>query len=177
MHNMMGCTIVFVVLLTTARVKHLIAKSHPLPVDRYSNSSSISNFSVINTSNNDNNGSRNDGDMDRYGNGRRSSVMRRLQVAAGSEEIPPAFDWRLYLKYNPDLVAGGVRTEAEALSHFTLYGRREGRRYAKSMPGLERFDWRAYLELNPDIARRGVLTEIDAYNHLTGNGKVRMNIS
>lgn len=80
------------------------------------------------------------------------------------------FDWKAYLSYNKDLTAQGINTEAAAVSHFVTVGHKEGRRYAKVMPGMEKFDWRAYLQLNPDLYKAGLNTENHAWSHYRAIG-------
>ena len=41
--------------------------------------------------------------------------------------LPPDFDWRLYLAYNPDLSASGASDAGSAAAHFLARGREEGR--------------------------------------------------
>ena len=67
------------------------------------------------------------------------------------EQLPDSFDWRAYLRLNPDLQHQGIITEHSAIRHFLIFGMKERRRYSVPLEGLEHFDWRAYLELNPDI--------------------------
>ena len=49
-----------------------------------------------------------------------SSARRRRR-------LPPGFDWRAYLEYNPDVRAFGVHTAATAAGHYLAYGAKEGR--------------------------------------------------
>ena len=43
--------------------------------------------------------------------------------------IPADFDWQAYLMLNPALGANGIDTEIEAMRHYALYGKTEGRPY------------------------------------------------
>ena len=45
--------------------------------------------------------------------------------------LPPDFDWRLYLAYNPDLRAAGAFDASSAAAHFLSRGRKEGRPASK----------------------------------------------
>ena len=52
-----------------------------------------------------------------------SSKKRNLKQSHALE----VFDWKFYLKLNPDLVAGGISSEESAVDHFTKYGIHEHR--------------------------------------------------
>lgn len=63
---------------------------------------------------------------------------RRQQpyVPAGPVQVPPAqlppnFDWRVYLDYHPELAASGIQTQQQAEQHYCQYGRQEGRLYRR----------------------------------------------
>ena len=40
-----------------------------------------------------------------------------------SDLLPPDFDFKAYLKWNPELATAGITTEALAMQHYTSYGR------------------------------------------------------
>lgn len=46
------------------------------------------------------------------------------------KDLPPGFDWSFYLTYHPDLIEAGLRTEENAISHYLLYGKSEGRLFS-----------------------------------------------
>jgi hypothetical protein len=48
-------------------------------------------------------------------------------AAAVSLNLPPAFDWKAYLDYNPDLPKVGITTVQLAAQHFHDNGKKEGR--------------------------------------------------
>jgi hypothetical protein len=110
----------------------------------------------------------------------RRNGMRALRLSGASEgdagrrlDMPTQnFEWKSYLKYNPDIQGKVMNTESAAMSHYIAYGQREGRRYNKVMPGMDGYDWRAYLEMSPDLVAAGVNTEILAYNHYKLTGKM-----
>ena len=41
--------------------------------------------------------------------------------------LPQEFDWKFYLKQNPDLAKNGITTQMQALAHWAKYGFKEGR--------------------------------------------------
>ena len=43
------------------------------------------------------------------------------------EDKMKKFDWKFYVKINPDLAPNGITTEKKALEHYTIYGFREQR--------------------------------------------------
>lgn len=45
--------------------------------------------------------------------------------------LPKDFDWKTYLKLNPDLGAAGLKNERQANYHFFHYGKKQNRRYKK----------------------------------------------
>ena len=56
---------------------------------------------------------------------------RAADGADADASIPPDFDWRAYLDYNPDVRRFGATTPALAAAHYAAYGRREGRVYRR----------------------------------------------
>ena len=44
--------------------------------------------------------------------------------------VPPGFDWKEYVRLNPDLGKAGIDTEAEAKRHYVHYGAKEDRQGA-----------------------------------------------
>jgi len=46
--------------------------------------------------------------------------------------LPEDFDWKLYLKYNPDLKKAGIITKERVTHHYLNYGRKENRLYKKN---------------------------------------------
>jgi len=61
--------------------------------------------------------------------------------------IPYDFNWKLYLKINPDLNQNC--NENDAIYHYLNYGIYENRQYKQTIP--YDFNWRIYLKLNPDL--------------------------
>jgi mucin-2 len=51
-----------------------------------------------------------------------------------STYIPADFNWKTYLEKNPDLGAAGIDTEAEAIRHYRVHGRSEGRQGGGTAP-------------------------------------------
>lgn len=69
------------------------------------------------------------------------------------------FDYQYYLAQNPDLVAAGIRTAAQALEHFVTYGMCETSRIGKTS---RNFNVKAYMENNPEL-KKSLGTDIAAY--------------
>jgi hypothetical protein len=64
-------------------------------------------------------------DDDDAGDGKKKD--KGASSSAGRRRLPPGFDWRAYLAYNPDVRAFGVNTAATAAGHYLAYGAKEGR--------------------------------------------------
>ncbi|MBF0122424.1 MAG: glycosyltransferase [Candidatus Omnitrophica bacterium] len=80
----------------------------------------------------------------------------------------PGFDWQEYLLLYPNLKKNGVNTEAKAIRHWLLNGRKEGREYSfsrwlkmaqKEMKHYPDFDWQEYVVLNSDLKHMGIETK------------------
>jgi hypothetical protein len=67
--------------------------------------------------------------------GRGKKAAKQVQ---GRRRLPPGFDWRAYLAYNPDVRAFGVNTAATAAGHFLAYGAKEGRLHRR-IPAAVRY--------------------------------------
>jgi hypothetical protein len=63
-------------------------------------------------------------------------------------DIPKNFNWKTYLKLNPDLK---FSKKAEALKHYIKFGKLENRIYEINLP--DDFNWETYLFLNPDVLK------------------------
>jgi len=50
--------------------------------------------------------------------------------------VPDNFDYKLYLLLYPDLVEAGITTKEEAIEHYILFGKKEGRLYYNTNPEL-----------------------------------------
>jgi hypothetical protein len=61
-------------------------------------------------------------------------------------DIPKNFNWKIYLKLNPDLK---FLKKEQALKHYIKFGKIENRIYEINLPSD--FDWEDYLKLNPDV--------------------------
>jgi len=53
---------------------------------------------------------------------------------------PLVFDWGFYVASNPNLVAAGINTKAEAESHWIAYGAAEGRQAHRGFHSKQYFD-------------------------------------
>jgi hypothetical protein len=58
-----------------------------------------------------------------------TAVPQQHGAAAPHAELPIDFDWKTYLRYNPDLAQTGINTEQRAILHYRMAGHREGRMY------------------------------------------------
>lgn len=61
-------------------------------------------------------------------------------------DIPKNFNWKTYLKLNPDL---NFSKKEEAVKHYIKFGKIENRLFEINLPSD--FVWENYLKLNPDI--------------------------
>jgi len=68
-----------------------------------------------------------DEEEDEDGGGGGAKKARARDKPSPRRRLPPGFDWRAYLEYNPDVRAFGVDTPATAAGHYLAYGAREGR--------------------------------------------------
>lgn len=91
------------------------------------------------------------------------------------------FDWRFYLRFNKDVSRAGIKTENEALEHFTKIGFHENRPSNSteiSLPNesledkLKLFDWKYYLRSNMDLVQAGIRNKKDAIKHYTESGYI-----
>ena len=44
-------------------------------------------------------------------------------------KIYPNFNWKFYFSYYSDLNKAGLKTENDAIRHYYMYGKKEGRKY------------------------------------------------
>jgi hypothetical protein len=59
------------------------------------------------------------------------------------------FDWKIYLKFNPDLSLSNINNKKKAEDHFYSIGKNENRKHCLSDIIPIDFDWIAYRESNP----------------------------
>ncbi len=74
------------------------------------------------------------------------------------------FDANFYRASNPDLVAAGLKTDAQLLSHFQTYGLNEGREFSPFA------NLNFYRASNPDLASAGLTTNNQLLQHLQNFG-------
>jgi hypothetical protein len=74
------------------------------------------------------------------------------------------FDWLFYLNRYPDLRLNGIHTEKQAIEHWNMHGKLEGRRASI-------FNWKYYLDRYPDLRANGIHTEEQAIEHWNKYGK------
>ena len=87
-------------------------------------------------------------------------------------KLPENFDWKIYLKYNQDLIKNGITSEIDAINHYLNHGYIENRIYYDVKTKLpENFDWVRYLSLNLDVALEISLNSDDVQTHYVFNSK------
>jgi len=148
------------------QIQHHQDSNYSITATFSNNSSSGSSIRGSRSSSNNNNNNNFNYDNNYYNGNTNNNIRRRLMDINGSD-----FNWIDYLDYNSDLKAV-LKTEEDAISHFISFGKSEGRRYNKKMPGMENFDWRAYLELNQDLPNGGVTSEKVANDHYYAFGRL-----
>lgn len=71
------------------------------------------------------------------------------------------FNHKFYISAYPDL---GIQSPEEALVHYVVYGKQEGR--LPDWPEVNpKFNWKVYLTLNKDLAKKGLNKKSQAYDH------------
>ena len=78
--------------------------------------------------------------------------------------LPQDFDWKTYIKVNPDLTMFGVNTEVRAQNHYLTYGIKEGRQYSFDNELPIDFDITMYKWLNEDLNK---LTDSQLIDHFS----------
>lgn len=86
------------------------------------------------------------------------------------ELIPNDFDWRMYLRLNPDLPHSGINNERSVVRHYLEFGRFELTPRAYKIEAPEGFDWQQYLRLNTDLRDDGIVSEEAAIEHYISFG-------
>ena len=61
------------------------------------------------------------------------------------------FDWKIYVKCNPDLLLSNINTKPLATAHYDSIGKTENRKYCISDVVPIGFDWDAYRESKPHL--------------------------
>ncbi len=74
------------------------------------------------------------------------------------------FDANFYRAANSDVIAAGLTTDAQVLSHFQNYGLKEGRAFSPFV------DLNLYKSSNPDLAAAGLTTNSQLLDHLQNYG-------
>lgn len=94
------------------------------------------------------------------------------KAAKEIEDVPKDFDWKMYLRLNPDLHLRPEEfyNERTIVRHYLEFGRYEEPFRAYRLEKPEGFDWRSYLEVNKDLVRAGITTEEAAIEHYLGYG-------
>jgi hypothetical protein len=84
--------------------------------------------------------------------------------------IPDDFDWKMYLRLNPDLPHAGIDNERAVVRHYLQFGRFEITPRAYKIEAPEGFDWQRYLTLNPDLKEQGISEQDAAIEHYISYG-------
>lgn len=92
------------------------------------------------------------------------SVSKELQL------IPEDFDWKMYLRLNPDLPHAGIHNERAVVRHYLENGRFETTPRAYRIEAPEGFEWQRYLALNTDLEAQGIVSEAAAIEHYISYG-------
>lgn len=99
--------------------------------------------------------------------------LNRLPNKGPSKEIelvPSDFDWRMYLRLNPDLPKNEIYNERSVVRHYLEFGRFETHVRAYKIEAPAGFDWQRYLSLHEDLPKAGINTEMAAIEHYISYG-------
>jgi len=109
--------------------------------------------------------------------GRRITAVdaREQNIKQLETQLPGGFDWRSYIRLNPELQGVGVIFRKETMEHYVIHGHKEGRKYQQPReerlpPGAENFDWINYLELNHHDIHPSLHSEAGAIQHFLSEG-------
>lgn len=102
--------------------------------------------------------------------GYRLGDIPHKSVSPEIDALPEDFDWRMYLRLNPDLPADSIYNERGVVRHYLEFGRFEQHPRAYKIEAPDGFDWRRYLQLNSDLANRGIVSEAQAVEHYISYG-------
>ena len=108
--------------------------------------------------------------------GQREGRVYKLTDSVIQENLPPDFDWEEYISMHDDL-RKTLKTKKEAINHWVLNGKREGRQYRlpramimdNNVIPLD-FDWQEYVAIHDDL-RNSVKTKKDAEEHWLNYGR------
>ena len=84
--------------------------------------------------------------------------------------VPKDFDWRMYLRLNPDLPLDEIYNERSVVRHYLEFGRFEIHLRAYKLEAPTGFDWQRYLNLHDDLPKAGIATESAAIEHYVSYG-------
>ena len=85
--------------------------------------------------------------------------------------IPPDFNWKVYLELNPDLLKLNIIKRKQIIEHYIQYGKKEERSYKYDLQLPEDFHWKIYLELNPDLLDSNINKRKHCIEHYFKYGK------
>lgn len=97
----------------------------------------------------------------------------KIPVKQASQEItliPDDFDWRMYLRLNPDLPKDEIYNERSVVRHYLEFGRFEMHPRAFKIEAPKGFDWQRYLSLHQDLPKAGIRSELAAIEHYISFG-------
>lgn len=102
-----------------------------------------------------------------------SYKRKQIPHKSASKEIglvPRDFDWRMYLRLNPDLPKDEIYNERSVVRHYLEFGRFEHHPRAYKIEAPNGFDWQRYLSLHDDLPSAGITTELAAIEHYISFG-------
>lgn len=99
----------------------------------------------------------------------RIPITKHLATPA---HIPPGFDWKLYLEFNPDVANSPfVRNRRSALRHYLEFSPYDDYERAYNLETPADFDWQRYLALHADLPAAGILDRDAALRHYQTFGR------
>lgn len=84
--------------------------------------------------------------------------------------VPRDFDWKMYLRLNPDLPRDEIYNERSVVRHYLEFGRFEATLRAYKIAAPVGFDWQRYLNLHDDLPASGITSEKAAIEHYISYG-------
>ncbi len=107
-------------------------------------------------------------DFDLFGYQR--GAIPNKSTSSEIQALPYDFDWRMYLRLNPDLPLDHIYNERGVTRHYLEFGRFEEHPRAYKIVAPAGFEWQSYLSKNPDLVERGINDEMSAIEHYISYG-------
>ena len=86
------------------------------------------------------------------------------------ELIPDDFNWRMYIRLNPDLPKDEIYNERSVVRHYLEFGLFEEHPRAYKIVAPIGFEWQRYLSLHVDLPKAGITNELAAIEHYISFG-------